>query len=65
MLWLSFEDLGQEPNLDPLLNLLTLPVRHESVLQACSQQILAKRPDLNTVVPTWLPGWEPTAEAGF
>jgi hypothetical protein len=65
VLWLSFEELGQEPNLDPLLNLLTLPVRHESVLQACSQQMLAKRPDLNTVVPTWLPGWEPTAEAGF
>jgi predicted transposase YdaD len=32
------------------LNLLTLPVRPESELAATSQQILARRPDLDTVV---------------
>ena len=25
--WISLEELSQQPNLDPLLNLLTLPVR--------------------------------------
>ena len=54
VVWLSLEELSQQPNLDPLLNLLTLPVRHESELQACSQQILARRPDLKTVVLTML-----------
>ncbi len=44
------EALSQQPNLDPLLNLLTLPVRPESELAATSQQILASRPDLDTVV---------------
>ena len=44
------EALSQQPNLDPLLNLLTLPVRPESELAATSQQILARRPDLDTVV---------------
>ena len=47
------EALSQQPNLDPLLNLLnllTLPVRPESELAASSQQILARRPDLGTVV---------------
>ena len=33
-----------------MLNLLTLPVRPESELAASSQQILASRPDLKTVV---------------
>ena len=33
-----------------MLNLLTLPVRPESELAATSQQILASRPDLDTVV---------------
>ena len=50
VLWLSLEELSQQPNLDPLLNLLTLPVRPESELAASSQQILARRPDLDTVV---------------
>ncbi|MDI9406525.1 MAG: DUF4351 domain-containing protein [Chitinophagaceae bacterium] len=50
VVWLNLEALSQEPNLDPLLNLLTLPVRPESELAASSQQILASRPDLNTVV---------------
>jgi predicted transposase YdaD len=48
--WISLEALSQQPNLDPLLNLLTLPVRPESELAASSQQILASRPDLKTVV---------------
>jgi predicted transposase YdaD len=50
VVWLSLEDLSQQPDLDPLLNLLTLPVRPESELAATSQQILASRPDLDTVV---------------
>jgi predicted transposase YdaD len=48
--WISLERLSRQPNLDPLLNLLTLPVRPESELAATSQQILASRPDLDTVV---------------
>jgi predicted transposase YdaD len=47
---ISLEALSQQPDLDPLLNLLTLPVRPESELVASSQQILARRPDLDTVV---------------
>ena len=50
VVWLSLEHLSQQPDLDPLLNLLTLPVRPESELAASSQQILASRPDLDTVV---------------
>ena len=50
VVWLSLEELSQQPNLDPLLNLLTLPVRPESELAASSQQILGRRPDLKTVV---------------
>jgi len=48
--WISLEDLSQQADLDPLLNLLTLPVRPASELAATSQQILAMRPDLDTVV---------------
>ncbi len=48
--WISLEELSRQPDLDPLLNLLTLPVRPESELAASSQQILALRPDLDTVV---------------
>ena len=50
VVWLNLEALSQEPDLDPLLNLLTLPVRPETELAASSQQILASRPDLDTVV---------------
>ncbi|MEB3354911.1 MAG: DUF2887 domain-containing protein [Cyanobacteriota bacterium] len=50
VVWLNLEALSQEPNLDPLLNLLTLPVRPESELAASSQKILASRPYLDTVV---------------
>jgi predicted transposase YdaD len=45
--WISLEELSQQPDLDPLL---TLPVRPENELAASSQQILAMRPDLDTVV---------------
>jgi predicted transposase YdaD len=44
--WINLEELSQQPNLDPLLNLLTLPVRPESELATSSREILAKRPDL-------------------
>jgi predicted transposase YdaD len=48
--WINLEGLSARPQLDPLLNLLTLPVRPEGELAASSQQILASRPDLDTVV---------------
>ncbi|QPN71497.1 DUF2887 domain-containing protein [Synechococcus sp. CBW1108] len=48
--WISLEALSQQQDLDPLLNLLTLPVRPESEIAGSSQQILASRPDLDTVV---------------
>jgi predicted transposase YdaD len=54
VLWLSLEELGQQADLDPLLSLLTLPVRPDSELQASSQQILARRPDLLSAVQTIL-----------
>jgi len=50
VVWLNLEALSQEPNLDPLLNLLMLPVLPESELAASSQQILASHLDLDTVV---------------
>jgi len=34
LVWLNLEELSQQPNLDPLLNLLTLPVRPKSELAA-------------------------------
>ena len=52
--WISLEKLSQQPGLDPLLNLLTLPLRPQSELPASSQQILASRPDLDTVVLSML-----------
>jgi predicted transposase YdaD len=54
VLWLSLEELGSQPQLDPLLNLLTLPVRPAAELQASSQQILERRPDLLSAVQTIL-----------
>jgi hypothetical protein len=54
MVWLSLEELGQQADLDPLLSLLTLPVRPEAELQASSQQILERRPDLLSAVQTIL-----------
>jgi predicted transposase YdaD len=52
--WISLEELSRQPDLDPLLNLLTLPVRPESELAASSQQILARRPDLDAVILSML-----------
>jgi predicted transposase YdaD len=48
--WLSLEELSQRPGLDPLLNLLTLPVRPDIEVGPTSQRILSLRPDLSSVV---------------
>jgi len=48
--WHNLEELSQCSDLDPLLNLLTLPVRPEAELRQNSRQILASRPDLDGVV---------------
>jgi len=48
--WINLEELSRRPQIDPLLNLLTLPIRPESELAASSRQILASRPDLDAVV---------------
>jgi len=50
VIWLSLEELGQQADLDPLLTLLTLPVRPEAQLPASTQQILELRPDLLSAV---------------
>ena len=50
VIWLSLEELCQQPILDPLQNLLTLPIRPEAELGHNSQQILARRPDLISIV---------------
>lgn len=47
---LSLEELSQQEDLDPMLALLTLPVRPEAELQASTQQILERRPDLLSAV---------------
>jgi hypothetical protein len=52
VIWISSEELGQQQELDPLLNLLTLPVRRKAELHENSQRILKRRPDL---APTFLP----------
>jgi predicted transposase YdaD len=54
VVWLSLEELGQQADLDPLLSLLTLPVWPEAELQASSQQIMERRPDLLSAVQTIL-----------
>jgi predicted transposase YdaD len=46
VIWISLEELGQQDQLDPLLNLLRLPVLVEPELQLSSRQILERRPDL-------------------
>jgi predicted transposase YdaD len=50
VIWISLEELGQLEELDPLLNLLTLPVLLEPQLQRSSQLILKRRPDLTETV---------------
>jgi predicted transposase YdaD len=44
--WLSLEELGQQPGLDPLLCLLTLPVRPKPEIRGATDRILKPRPDL-------------------
>ncbi len=48
--WLSLEELGQQPGLDPLLSLLTLPVRPQPDIPRATDQILGPRPDLLEIV---------------
>jgi predicted transposase YdaD len=50
--WVDLDALASEPNLDPLLALLTLPVQKEPDLGPCAQRIMALRPDLiELIVP--------------
>ena len=44
--WLSLEELGQQPGLDPLLSLLTLPVLPKPDIPGATEKILQPRPDL-------------------
>jgi predicted transposase YdaD len=44
--WLSLEELGQQPGLDPLLSLLTLPVLPKPEIRSATDRILKPRPDL-------------------
>ena len=44
--WLSLEELGQQPGLDPLLSLLTLPVLPKPDIPGANEKILQPRPDL-------------------
>lgn len=52
--WLSLEELGQRPGLDPLLSLLTLPVLPKPDIPDATDQILQPRPDLVDTVVTIL-----------
>ena len=52
--WISLEELSRQPDLDPLLNLLTLPIRPEAELPANSRQVVARRPDLSAIVLSML-----------
>jgi predicted transposase YdaD len=52
--WLSLEELGQQPGLDPLVSLLTLPVRPMPEIPGATDQILRPRPDLIDTVLTIL-----------
>jgi predicted transposase YdaD len=54
VIWLSLEALGQQPDLDPLLALLALPVRPQAELGPSTQQILERQPDLLSTVLTML-----------
>jgi predicted transposase YdaD len=44
--WLSLKELGQQPGLDPLLSLLTLPVLPKLKIRGATDRILKPRPDL-------------------
>ena len=50
--WVDLQALACQPDLDPMLALLTLPVQKEPDLGPCSQRIVALRPDLiELIVP--------------
>ena len=52
MTWVDLAALARQPDLDPLLALLTLPVQKEPDLGPCAQRILTLRPDLiELIVP--------------
>ncbi|WP_398325114.1 DUF2887 domain-containing protein [Vulcanococcus sp.] len=44
--WLSLEELGRQPGLDPLVSLLTLPVLPKPDIRSATDRILKPRPDL-------------------
>ena len=44
--WLSLEELGQQPEHDPILTLLTLPVLPKPDIPSATEKILQPRPDL-------------------
>ncbi len=52
--WLSLEELGQQPGLDPLVSLLTLPVLPKLYIRDATDRILKPRPDLVEAVLTIL-----------
>ena len=52
--WLSLERMSRQSDLDPLLSLLTLPVRPLAELRPSTERILEQRPDLNSAVFTIL-----------
>ena len=54
VIWLSLEELGLQPDLDPWLTLLTLPVRPEAELKRSTQQVLQRHPELLSAVLTIL-----------
>ena len=50
--WVDLAALARQPDLDPVLALLTLPVQKKPDLGPCAQRILALRPDLiELIVP--------------
>ena len=50
--WVDLQALACQPDLDPMLALLTLPVQKGSDLGPCAQRIVALRPDLiELIVP--------------
>ena len=52
MTWVDLDALAREPNLDPQLALLTLPIQKEPDFALCAQRILKLRPDLiELIVP--------------
>ena len=52
--WVSLDELGQQENLDAVIDLLTLPVRSEQELRDRCRRILERRQDLEPVVLSML-----------